>query len=91
MGWLRLISGNIGLITSNIPREKRAVSCAVPDPAIRPSSLTAYCVSLAEGIVEDEVPLSVVDDRRHVGTTAQVSVTLDNALGLAPRSDRICP
>jgi hypothetical protein len=47
------------------------VSCAAPDSAnLLPSSLTAYRVSLAEGIVEDEVPLSVVDDRRHVGTTA---------------------
>src|SRR5262245_5712027 len=35
-----------------------------------PSCLAAYRVSLAGGIVEDEVSLSVVDDHRHVGTTA---------------------
>jgi hypothetical protein len=44
-----------------------------------PSSLTAYRVSLAEGIVEDEVPLSVVDDHRHVGNTAPG--VCDDAIG----------
>jgi hypothetical protein len=42
---------------------------AAPDSAIY-CLLAAYCVSLVGGIVEDEVSLSVVDDHRHVGTTA---------------------